>query len=584
MRAVGPCLAWWLAFALYLAFCLLGLPDYGATWDELENLYAGETQLHFLASGEPRLLDYSRNQLEGNEAALYWEYSSQPQRYPAATNILAAGFKHVLSDMLGWLHPLDGYHSAIVMLASLLVASVIIVAYRRLGALPALTAGLALGLHPRFFSDLHNNIKDVPEAVWYSLALLLALRARNTASWRSWAATGLALGLALATKPNALMWPLVVGLWLLLEYQLARPREGNEGTPVSEHNLRATMRGLCIAGGIAVVTAIACWPWLWAGGLRALPVRIDAYFDYLKLVSTNKQGFSLLAPLYLLIVTPPWVLALSALGIVKVVRDLRQRSDRDGFGLLLLVWLSVPLLRLCLPRARFYDGIRHFIEVLPALALLAAIGTQKLSAWLARALSHKRTTDTAIALVAALGAALPIALYHPHENLYFNALIGGYGGARDRKVPWAAEYWSGSLREAVEWIDSHGERGFRIVALNAGHLLATLSVRPGLVLEPDPDAAKRLPRLAATGQAMRYYAIETRDAFPGVSSLGRLVHERLRDGEPVFRIYRIERQMANASAPQATPKGKTVRPLGGAPTAPGRPGYGPPAPPRAPRL
>ena len=146
--------------------------------------------------------------------------------------------------------------------------------------------------------------------------------------------------------------------------------------------------------------------------------------------------------------------------------------------------------------------------------------------------------------------------------------MGGYSGARERKVPWAAEYWSGSLREAVAWIDLHGERGFHIVALNAGHVLAMLSVRSDLTLEPDPEAATRLPLLAARGQAMHYYVIETRDAFPRVEELGTLVHERWRDHGPVFRIYRIAREMARASAPKVAPGANSVRALQRAPEAP----------------
>src|SRR5690606_35930583 len=134
-----------------------------------------------------------------------WEYSSLPERYPPATNILSAAAKHLVSDRLRWLSALDGYHSAVVALASLLVMCVAAAAHRRAGLLAGLVAGLSLGFHPRFFSDIHNNIKDVPETVWYSLALLLAHRAPVSSSMRTWAFAGLCLGAALATKPNALL-------------------------------------------------------------------------------------------------------------------------------------------------------------------------------------------------------------------------------------------------------------------------------------------------------------------------------------------------------------------------------------------
>lgn len=531
----------WITLGLVGVYLVLGvatLHEYGATWDECENMYTGEAHLHFLRTGDARLLDFSKNRLDATEAPLYWQYAAEPERYPPATNILAAGLKHVVSDSLGLVNDLDGYHLVIVLLGSALLFVLAMLQDRREGALSALATVLALGFHPRFFSDLHNNLKDLPETVWYTCALLLAYRAHIQRRTRDFVGFGLCLGVALATKPNALLLPAIFALWLGFDYLLRGPAARAWGR---------TLLGTALALGLAALSAIALWPWLWVNGLVQVPARLAMYFDYLEKVGTTPRGFTLLAPYYLWVVTPLWTLVLAGIGMVRTLRSLRRREDADGFGLLLLVWFTLPLARLCLPGARFYDGIRHFLEVLPPLALFAGRGmswvVQVAARWLPR--PRPRTWGFATALCAA--AALPIATYHPHENVYFNELVGGYQGARAEQVPWANEYWSGSLRQAVEWIDQHGEPGFRIVALDAGQVLSLLSTRPDLVLDPDPEAAEHLTLLGRSHRPMRYYAIETRMEYPEISRLGRVVYERRRDGAPVFRIHRIERITHRAS-------------------------------------
>ncbi len=96
-----------------------------------------------------------------------------------------------------------------------------------------------------------------------------------------------------------------------------------------------------------------------------------------------------------------------------------------------------------------YDGLRHFLFVLPPLAILAGVG-------LARALEALSKRGLYVALVAlALVFAAQIwqsARLYPYTYIWFNAWVGGLPGAYEH---WETDYWGLSYREAVETLEAY---------------------------------------------------------------------------------------------------------------------------------
>ena len=79
---------------------------------------------------------------------------------------------------------------------------------------------------------------------------------------------------------------------------------------------------------------------------------------------------------YLLITTPLPLLVLAAIGaIAGAAAFLRDRASAVGrMGALTLCWLLAPLTLFVVLRPNVYGGIRHFIFVFPAIAILAGLG------------------------------------------------------------------------------------------------------------------------------------------------------------------------------------------------------------------
>jgi hypothetical protein len=94
-----------------------------------------------------------------------------------------------------------------------------------------------------------------------------------------------------------------------------------------------------------------------------------------------------------------------------------------------------------------YNGIRHFVFVLPPLAVLGGLA----GSWLIATLRQHSRLLAAMAGVALLGGvALPVTemiRLHPYEYTFFNRLAGGVAGAHGRYM---LDYWGLSFKRASQ--------------------------------------------------------------------------------------------------------------------------------------
>src|SRR5262249_19544919 len=132
-------------------------------------------------------------------------------------------------------------------------------------------------------------------------------------------------------------------------------------------------------------------------------------------------------------------------------------------------------------RPAMYNGIRHFVFVTPAIAVMGGLAgarlIERLAAWRAAAAG-------AAAALLAVGCALPViemAKLHPYESTSFTRTAGGTRGAGGRYM---LDYWGLSLKQASEAL---------LAKLDAGEL-APLGDPPWkmAVCGPHPPAALAL--------------------------------------------------------------------------------------------
>ena len=121
-----------------------------------------------------------------------------------------------------------------------------------------------------------------------------------------------------------------------------------------------------------------------------------------------------------------------------------ERNRRAALVCVVLL-AALPIAVTVAVRPAMYNGIRHFVFVLPPLAVLGGLA----AAWLYD-LMRSRTAALLAGLVFAVALAVPVvdmARLHPYEYTYFNRLEGGVAAVRNRYM---LDYWALSFKQASQ--------------------------------------------------------------------------------------------------------------------------------------
>jgi hypothetical protein len=156
-------------------------------------------------------------------------------------------------------------------------------------------------------------------------------------------------------------------------------------------------------------------------------------------------------PTLLALTLPELMLALGFCGLCgAVLAAARGDPEPSGVGrraaLLAVVLAAVlPVAVTVAARPAMYNGIRHFIFLMPPFAALGGLA----AAWIARRLHpYGQTAMAAAAVILVAGIASPViemVRLHPCEYTHFNHVAGGAAGARTRFM---LDYWGLSIKQA----------------------------------------------------------------------------------------------------------------------------------------
>ena len=200
------------------------------------------------------------------------------------------------------------------------------------------------------------------------------------------------------------------------------------------------------------------WPWSIIDPTN--PFKALTYFSHFfekpwkelfdgAIVSVPDMPWSYLPTLFALQL-PEVMLGLLAAGVVTTaVVVWKPVSDPKRKTVLLLLVLAalLPLIIAMVKRPALYNGIRHFVFVIPPMAVLAGVGFAAISDWLK---TRNRKAQVAFAVLFAVGLALPLTemiRLHPYQYTHFNHIAGSVRGADDRYM---LDYWGLALKQASE--------------------------------------------------------------------------------------------------------------------------------------
>jgi hypothetical protein len=377
---------------------------------------------------------------------------------------------------------------------------------RRLGGpLAGLIGLILLATCPLYYGHMFINAKDGPFAVTSVIALLGIVRAFEEyprATPATVALTGIGVGLAVGSRVmggfavlDALL-PLVFIVAVRARASAAKPALAECGS-----FLLAFLPGVILA---YLVMGLV-WPWSVVAPLN--PFHAVEYFSNFfekpwrelfngQLIPVPDMPRSYV-PTLVALQLPEILLALGLSGIAGALAAVATR-DRGSAGhraalLAVVLAATLPILITIAARPAMYNGIRHFVFVLPPFAALGGLA----GAWIARRLdAFGRAALVAGAVMLVVGAVSPViamARLHPYEYTHFNRVAGGAAGARPRFM---LDYWGLSLTQASRQlralIAERGEapsRGTWTVAVCGPHPPVTVALGPQFNTTWNPKGA-----------------------------------------------------------------------------------------------
>jgi len=353
--------------------------------------------------------------------------------------------RHVLSALIG----LGGIWAA--------AATARLLAGPRAGFITA----LALAICGVWYGGMFNHTKDIPFAAAMMAAayfLVRAVRDLPAPRLRHIGLFGLFLGAALGLRATGL---LMFG-YLALAIGLRAWSLGADGWQARGRFFVISVLRFVPAVVIAYAIMIAAWPWAALEPDNALrAIFAFAHFHYPIRTMLSGHVYEMgdvprwYVPLYLAIKLPLIIWMGAAIAVSATLWTLLARGSgrKDRWDwqtseiALLALMIVVPVTCQVIGHGPAFTGMRHFLFVVPPLAVLAAVGLDDVLSFFSRGNRLVATAAYAIVGLAILLDANNLVRLHPDEYLFFNSLVGGLEGASRR---FDTDYWVNIMPEAVD--------------------------------------------------------------------------------------------------------------------------------------
>lgn len=327
------------------------------------------------------------------------------------------------------------------------------------GARAGWLAGLALAVCGSWYGTMFHHSKDIPLAAAMAGALYFLMRAARdlpNPKPRHVVGFGLMTGAALGIKVLGLLLVGYVGVMILLSIPASMPLTSRQARRFVWASFIRFVPALAIAYVIMIVT----WPWSALSPLN--PIRgLFSFAEFHYNIRTVLDGTvyrmatipRLYVPIYILIKLPLLMLAgaMLAMAFAALARDRIGRRTRSEVAMVAFAAIF-PVLCEVVAHGPAFCGLRHFLFVLPPIAVLAGIG---LDIAVMRLSAVRRQLGVAVLAVVVAGFgwnAVTLVRLHPYEYLVFNPLVGGLEGASRR---YAMDYWFTIMPEAVDGLEAY---------------------------------------------------------------------------------------------------------------------------------
>ncbi|MDQ3033850.1 MAG: glycosyltransferase family 39 protein [Myxococcota bacterium] len=342
-------------------------------------------------------------------------------------------------------------------------------------------AAIAWALMPNVFYHSHLDAFDVPVVTMLTLVTYCYWRSLAEPRWAI--ATGLAYGLALETKHNAWILPLVFlvhWVFFVLPGERAARRAGKGAVTTY------VPWWLIAMGALGPVLFVALWPWLWADTAARFSEYASFHLNHVhyNIAYLGRTYFGPPGPMSYPFVTTLFTVPLATLLLALAGIGLRARAlvppwivdrvwphgrplaDRQRTDVLAFGSMITPMIVIALPSSPIFGGTKHFIAGWVFLAIFAGIAfvhvARALGGVIERALRGRgaspRLAYAAAAAVLLAPSAIDTVHSHPFGLSFYNFSAGGVPGAADLGM--MRQFWGFTTGSLTPWLNEHvPERG-----------------------------------------------------------------------------------------------------------------------------
>ncbi len=547
-RRVGPLdhLLGALLASAYLGLLLATGPDLAMSRDESFYVVAAER----IAPWLELLAEDPSRAAERAAVDRHWSYNHEHPSLSKALFALSL-IAHQRYDVFPDLSTAHRFPAMV--LASLLLWLLYVFGARAYGRPVGAFGAVAFALLPQPFYHAHLNAFDMP--ITFMAALVTYCYFRSLSS-RLWALlTGVAFGLALATKHNSWILPGIFAIHFayVAAMELAnRRRTGKRRVDVFPWWLVA----MAVLGPVILV---GLWPWLWYDTLPRFEEYAQFHLNHVYYnmayygVNYFRPPFPVSYPFVMTLFTvPATVTVLALVGLYQrlpalVPPALAKRlfpqstvaADRYCVDVLVFGCMLAPIVVIALPSTPIFGGSKHWMPAYPFLCLFAGIGYWK-TIRAARALAGDRlpyarfTVRAVVASVLLAPSMLETIHSHPFGLSHYTYPAGFTPGAADHGMN--RQFWGFTTGSVVPFLRERLPDGGTVWLCDTTPMAFAMLHRDGKLppdIRPAPSMASADLVLVHHEHHFAEVDFQAWVAFGSVRPAYVLTH----DGVPIVTVY-----------------------------------------------
>ncbi len=431
---------------LFVIICFT-FRDYGIIWDEIVQKNYGSSILLWYSSlfQDHSALSYKNLYMYGGFFETITQLASSVVVLLTSSSVFET--RHLVNALFGLVGIVMTYKSGCLLS----------------GRMGGFFSALFLAVTPRYYGHMFNNSKDIPFAVLFMIALYFIIRCYKhfpRLPKSVVVTTGIVIGLAMGVRVNGIL--LFFYLFLIAAGRLTAQSVLNpeKSFPLKESLM--SIISVSVVFIIAWIVMIIWWPWAQVSPILHPVKAIFEFSDFgwggmmffkREFIRSENVPWNYILTWFSITLPEFYFIAIGA-GILSCFMFLKRFRKTAAqfitlirFGIFTAAFL-LPIILVMITGSPLYDGLRHFLFVVPVLSVLCGTSIVLFIESINRNVLKR-------VLYGCVFASIGLTVYdmadlHPYQSVYFNRLIAG--GLQKASMSFETDYAGNCYKEGSEWV------------------------------------------------------------------------------------------------------------------------------------